>query len=184
MNKHVSFKHITGSAKNIPGIPDGDKSPRLKKTTIVVPEAGGEVQVFTKDPNDIIHIVLLSEDYKPLSEEEENLPSRLRDAIEQENVETYQMRKRANRSIMQVLEHYAKCSEIELIGISEMTAQEVIDTNYPIASLSEIAIADHVNRGIPIPEQFQQHLVDNEKQLAREKVAKQAHSKKVLVKTK
>jgi len=177
MNKHVAFRHITGSSKNIPGIPDADKAPRLKKTHIVVPEVNGEVSVWMKDPNDVVHIVLLNEDYKELSEEETQLPPKIRDAIEEDNVENYQFRKKANRSLMQVLEHYQKFKEIEILGVSEMTAQEVIDTNYPIASLSDIAIADHTSRGIPIPEQFQQHLVDNEKQLARDKVAKEKAAK-------
>lgn len=155
-NKKISFKHITGSSKYIPGLDDADTSPRLIQKMRTHPEAGAkpfpEMELIA---GHVVHIVLVNEDYQPLSEDDEKLPNAVKLHLEKSHADDMLFRRDANRAVRAALQHYARTNEIELIGETELDAQEVLDTKYPIISLSEIAQADWETRGIKIPEALQ-----------------------------
>jgi hypothetical protein len=183
MNKKISFKHITGSMKIIPGVDDIDLSPRLVQKFVTHPEAGAKpfpVQELVS--GHIVHIVLVNEDYEPLTEEEEGFPPIVKDQLERARADDMLRRRDANRQVRTVLQSLKRQNEIELLGETELSAEEVLDTKYPIVSLSEIALADWESQGKPIPPELQGKQ-DTERVRAANAIAKEAAVKEK-VKTK
>jgi hypothetical protein len=178
MNKKISFKHITGSMKFIPGIDHADMSPRLVQRHVTHPEAGAKpFPIQELVAGHIVHIVLVNEDYEPLNEADEKLPDAVKRQVEQDHANEMLLRRRANEEVRNILNHLKRTNQIELLGETEMSAEEVLETSYPILQLSAIALADHESRNIPIPANLQNPSIDTERlraaaDIAREKTEK------------
>jgi hypothetical protein len=171
-NKKLSFKHISGSQKFIPGIDDADLAPKMEQKFIVNPEAGPKpFPVMQRVPGHISHIILVDETFEPLSEADQKLPEAVQAHIEKEHVEDMLLRRNANALVRNALQHYARSNDIEIISETEMDAAELLVTEYPIVQLSEIAQNDHETRGIPIPASLQ-NKSDTERARATKQVAK------------
>ena len=178
MNKKISFKHITGSMKFIPGIDDMDLAPRVASKYVTNPESGSKpFPILELIPGHVVNIVLVSEEYLPLSDADEALPPSVKSSIENEHAADMLRRRAANQSVRSALEHYARSNDIEIIGESDMDAEEVLNTTYPIVSLSAIALLDWETRGIPVPEALQGNK-DTERTRAAQEVAKKKSTSK------
>ena len=176
MNKQVQFRHLKGTRKLIPGIPVVDCSPRLITKKIFNADFGGDLPTLVEDPNDVISIVLLNEDFMPLTEEEEALPDYVKDSIKKERTEDYFLRRKSNKAILDNLTLFEGQGEIKILGIKDLTPEEVLVTSSPIVSLSEIAIADHLARGIEVPDHLREHK-DTERARAKQQIAAKAAKK-------
>lgn len=177
-NTKISFKHLTGQYKPIPGIDDADLSPRLVQKLKTHPEAGQkpfpEMELV---PGHVVSIILVNEDYEDLSDADKKLPPNVVVKIEQDRANEMIMRRTANQSVRNVLQHYARSNDIEIIGETELDAQELLDSPYPIVSLSDIAKADYQDRGIEIPAKLQSN-TDTERLRAKEVIAKKTAAEK------
>jgi hypothetical protein len=124
----------------------------------------------------VASIVLVNEDYVELSEADKNTPAPVRAQLEKDRADDMLLRRAANNTVRSALQHYARSNDIEIIGETDLDAQEVLDTTYPIVQLSAIAQADWEARGIPIPAHLQGKN-DTERIRAADEVAKQKATK-------
>jgi len=177
VNTQITFKHLTGSYKDIPGIADEDKCVRMRTEHRMNMTDKGSVSFPTlvRDESHVARVILLSETYEDLTDEHKKLPPVAQDRIMQQHTDDYLARLAANAKIRAMMNLYVSQGEIEIVSDGEIGPNEVLKHKYSIISLSEIAIADHINRNIPIPQELQN--VANNPEI--ERVTKAANEEKV-----
>lgn len=153
--RQIHFKHNSGSQKHIPGVSSEDLQPRMIQTTQYESQIGQYVSVMQKDPSHVVKINLLSEDPNEGLDALTKLPDAVRRRMEDNLAQEYVDRLNANKTVRSVLDSYAKSGAIEIVFEGDVDPDEVKASEALSIDLSEIALADHVARGIPIPEHVQ-----------------------------
>jgi len=163
MVTQLSFKHKTGSTKPIPGLDHSECSPKLVRVMKMIPEIGQYVPVLEAVPDHVVKVTLVSEDFVELTPAEKKLPERVRNAIEDERAQEYRERVKANQKVRDMLRFYENQGEVEVLPETEKSEDEVLKDGSLIVSLSAIAIADHIARGIPVPENLMEKDISTER---------------------
>jgi hypothetical protein len=151
VNTQITFKHMTGSRKEIAGIADVDRAPRLVSREQFSSEIGKNIAMFQRDESHVVKVILVNEEYEPLEDTLNELPKAAKERIEQNRTDEFMARKSANNNIRMALRKLAEDNQIELLGESEITPEEVLKNAKSVVNLSAIAIADYEDRGIPVP---------------------------------
>lgn len=154
LRNEIHFSHISGSIKNIPGVRDhADLSPRMKLGTRFEPSLNKDIPTFIADPTHVVRVALLEEN--PNHDVDKSLPPTIQEALEKEHASEYIDRVRANRRTRQQIYDYANRGEVKVVHDGPVSEQEAAKQGAIQLDLSEIARADHIERGIPIPEYIQ-----------------------------
>lgn len=179
--KHfITFKHLQGSKKNIPGVANKeDLQPRLIQEIQMI--GGKERPILKLDESFVPKIALLDEEVDiRLTEKEEKLPKRVQEKILERRTEEADLRIRANEMLKEYLRSYEDRGAIKVLEwdyIVDEESPEVKGSN--ISQLSEIALADFADRGLEVPAHLKKASVAP---VATEKsgvIVKQGLSKKV-----
>lgn len=175
MAHQIHFKHLHGTIKNIPGVKHADLAPKMTMGKRFVDQLGKEVPVLVQDPNHVVRISLLDEDPSfDLGPGAEKLPPAIRQRLEEDMADQFLARVRANKEVRAVLQDYVDRGAVEVLFDGPVTAQEEKKLGAIQVDMSEIAINDHIERGIPIPDHVRR--AQPQKTKAAEKKAREIKS--------
>lgn len=150
--KQVTFKHKTGSRKHIPGVAAADCEPRMKVVSEYAAQIGKHIDVFRPDTSHVVRVNLADVNPKSvrLTELEKEYPQVVQDRILQRRADELENLVRYNEEFLarlKVLEDKGEIGDVEIVDAADVPGPVVATLD-----LAEIAWADMIDRGIPIPE--------------------------------
>lgn len=151
--KQLQFRHASGSLKPFPGIPQG-LAPKMLPKTERAHNINQDVTVLREDETHVEKINLLDDDpdFVKLAKSEEKMPQVVQDNILKRRADEYQNRVDYNEHVINVAKVYEAAGEIKDVKVVEVDPEEILSNDATTLDMSDIAIADHLDRGIPIPE--------------------------------
>jgi hypothetical protein len=157
----IHFKHIHGSDKDIPGVKHEDLRPRLVKGRRMSEQLNRWVDVWVTDENHVVRVTLLPEDPDvELGPGADKLPTKIKEKLQEAKAEEFLARVRANERVRASIYSYAENGALEVLHDGPVEEQEAKKLAALTIDMSEIAINDHIERGIPLPDHIKKTLAN------------------------
>lgn len=162
----IRFRHLDGSIKSIPGVTRlSDLSPKVDLVSKYEPELGKYRTVLQRDDTHVVTVPLLDESPEfTRTARFDELPEIIKGRIQETHADEYLNRIRINNKLRDRLNHYASRGKIEIVFDGDVDAAEVAVFKPVQISFSAIAIADHEDRNVPIPDYVNR--LDDERPIA------------------
>lgn len=157
----LQFQHVIWSIKDIPGVKNHvDLSPKVRTVAVTTPE-GRVAHNFELDPSHVVTVALLDEDPDiDLPDRLKKLPEAVKERLLQSRADEYLGRVRANDTVRSRIQHLHDTGSIKITYDGPLSAAKIKELGAVQVDLSAIALADHIDRGIPIPDYAQKNAVD------------------------